>query len=317
MKAYYSTAYGGPEVSQYGDFPDPSARDGQLLVEVRAVSINPVDYKVKRGIAKFMTGSRFPRIFGSDYAGVVKSIGKGVTQFKPDDRVYGATPVIWGKPGALAQLLAVDQKFARAIPEGISFEAAASLPIAALTALNGLRRCGITDGNDVLINGGTGGVGHFAIQIARAKGAHVTATCRQVNAGLARKLGADETIGYSKDDLAKCEKKFDAILDAYGKMDLGDVCRLLKRGGIYATTQIKPFLFFSSLLVQLVYSKKLTSSNMRSRPEDMEEMEKLFIDKKLYPVIEHYFTLDQSSEAFELAEHGKPRGKIIIRILSA
>ncbi len=317
MKAYYSTAYGGPEVSQYGDFPDPSAGDGQLLVEVRAVSINPVDYKVKRGIAKFMSGSRFPRIFGSDYAGVVKSTGKGVTQFKPGDRVYGATPVIWGKPGALAQLLAVDQKFARAIPEGISFEDAASLPIAALTALNGLRRCGITDGNDVLINGGTGGVGHFAIQIARAKGAHVTATCRQVNAGLARKLGADETMGYSKDDLAKCEKKFDAILDAYGKMDLGDACRLLKRGGIYATTQIKPFLFFSSLLVQLVYSKRLTSSNMRSRPEDMEEMEKLFIDKKLYPVIEHYFTLDQSSEAFELAEHGKPRGKIIIRILSA
>ena len=317
MKAYYSTAYGGPEVSQYGDFPDPSAGDGQLLVEVRAVSINPVDYKVKRGIAKFMSGSRFPRIFGSDYAGVVKSTGKGVTLFKPGDRVYGATPVIWGKPGALAQLLAVDQKFARAIPEGISFEDAASLPIAALTALNGLRRCGITDGNDVLINGGTGGVGHFAIQIARAKGAHVTATCRQVNAGLARKLGADETLGYSKDDLAKCEKKFDAILDAYGKMDLGDACRLLKRGGIYATTQIKPFLFLSSLLVQLVYSKRLTSSNMRSRPEDMEEMEKLFIDKKLYPVIEHYFNLDQSSEAFEIAEHGKPRGKIIIRILSA
>lgn len=317
MKAYYSTAYGGPEVSQYGDFPDPSAGDGQLLVEVRAVSINPVDYKVKRGIAKFMSGSRFPRIFGSDYAGVVKSTGKGVTLFKPGDRVYGATPVIWGKPGALAQLLAVDQKFARTIPEGISFEDAASLPIAALTALNGLRRCGITDGNDVLINGGTGGVGHFAIQIARAKGAHVTATCRQVNAELARKLGADSTMGYSKDDLAKCEKKFDAILDAYGKMDLGDACRLLKRGGIYATTQIKPFLFFSSILVQLVYSKKLTSSNMRSRPEDMNEMEKLFIDKKLYPVIEHYFTLDQSAEAFELAEHGKPRGKIIIRILSA
>lgn len=317
MKAYYSTAYGGPEVSQYGDFPDPSAGDGQLLVEVRAVSINPVDYKVKRGIAKFMSGSRFPRIFGSDYAGVVKSTGKGVTLFKPGDRVYGATPVIWGKPGALAQLLAVDQKFARTIPEGISFEDAASLPIAALTALNGLRRCGITDGNEVLINGGTGGVGHFAIQIARAKGAHVTATCRQVNAELARKLGADSTMGYSKDDLAKCEKKFDAILDAYGKMDLGDACRLLKRGGIYATTQIKPFLFFSSILVQLVYSKKLTSSNVRSRPEDMEEMEKLFIDKKLFPVIEHYFTLDQSAEAFELAEHGKPRGKIIIRILSA
>jgi NADPH:quinone reductase-like Zn-dependent oxidoreductase len=314
MKAYYSTAYGGPEVSQYGDFPDPSAGDGQLLVEVKAVSINPVDYKVKRGIAKFMSGSRFPRIFGSDYAGVVKSTGNGVTQFNPGDRVYGATPVIWGKPGALAQLLAVDQKFARAIPEGISFEEAASLPIAALTALNGLRRCRVTEGKTVLINGGTGGVGHFAIQIAKAKGAVVTVTCRQVNAEVARKLGADETMGYSKEELAKSDMKFDAILDAYGKMDLEDACRLLKRGGTYATTQIKPLLFFSSLLIQLVYSKKLTSSNVRSRPEDMEEMEKLFIDKKLYPVIEHYFTLDHSTEAFELAEHGKPRGKVIVRL---
>jgi len=317
MKAYYSTAYGGPEVSQFGDYPDPSAGNGQLLVEVKAVSINPVDYKVKRGIAKFMSNPGFPRIFGSDFAGIVKSTGNGVTQFKPGDRVYGATPVIWGKPGALAQLLAVDQKFARAIPSQLSFEEAASLPIAALTALNGLRRCGVTEGKSVLINGGTGGVGHFAIQISKAKGAIVTATCRQVNAGLAQKLGADETIGYSKEELAGCETKFDAILDAYGKMDLEDVCRLLKHGGIYATTQIKPFLFFSSLLVQLVYSKKLTSSNMRSRPEDMEEMEKLLIDKKLSPVIEHYFNLDQSSEAFELAEHGKPRGKIIIRILFA
>jgi NADPH:quinone reductase-like Zn-dependent oxidoreductase len=314
MKAYFSTAYGGPEFSRFGDFPDPSAGNGQILIEVKAVSINPVDYKVKQGVAKLMSGSKFPRIFGSDFAGVVKATGNGVTKFRHGDRIYGATPVIWGKPGALAQLLVIDQKFARAIPGQISFEEAASLPIAALTALNGIRRCRVTAGKEVLINGGTGGVGHFAIQIARAKGAVITATCSQGNAELAKKLGADHTMGYSREELAKSEKKFDAILDAYGKMDFEDACRLLKRGGIYATTQIKPFLFFSSLLVQLVYGKKLTSSNMRSKPEDMDEMEKLFLDKKLYPVIEHYFTLDQSAEAFELAEHGNPRGKIIIRI---
>jgi len=314
MKAYFSTAYGGPEVSRYGDFPDPSAGDNQILVEVKAVSINPVDYKVKRGVAKLMSGSKFPRIFGSDFAGVVKAVGSGVTQFRQGDRIYGATPVIWGKPGALAQLLAIDQKFARAIPGQISFEEAASLPIAALTALNGLRRCRVTAGKEVLINGGTGGVGHFAIQIARAKGAIVTATCRQVNAELAKKLGANNTMGYSREEFAKTEKKFDAVLDAYGKMDFEDICRLLKRGGIYATTQIKPFLFLSSLFTQLVYGKKLTSSNLRSKPEDMDEMERLFLDKKLYPVIEHTFTLDQAGEAFELAENGKPRGKVIIKI---
>jgi NADPH:quinone reductase-like Zn-dependent oxidoreductase len=314
MKAYYSTAYGGPEVSQYGDLPDPSAGKDQLLIEVKAVSINPVDYKVKRGVARLMSGSKFPRTFGSDFAGVVRETGPGVTKFKPGDRVYGATPVIWGKPGALAQLLAVNQKFARDIPGSISFEEAASLPIAALTALNGLRRCGVTKGKEVLINGGTGGVGHFAIQIAKAKGAIVTATCSRGNAELARKLGADETLGYSREELAKTEKKFDVILDTYGKMEYEDICRLLKRGGVYATTQIKPFLFFSSLLVQLVYGKKLTSSNLRSKPEDMDEMERLFLAKKLVPVIENYFTLERSDEAFKLAEEGKPRGKIIIRI---
>jgi NADPH:quinone reductase-like Zn-dependent oxidoreductase len=314
MKAYFSTAYGGQEVSFYGDFPDPAAGNNQILVEVKAVSINPVDYKVKRGVAKLMSGSKFPRIFGSDFAGVVKAVGNGVTRFSPGDRVYGATPVIWGKPGALAQLLAVDQKYARAIPGYISFEEAASLPIAALTALNGIRRCMVTEGKEVLINGGTGGVGHFAIQIARVKGAIVTATCRQGNAGLAKKLGANYTMGYSREEFARTEKKFDAILDAYGKMDFEDVCRLLKRGGIYATTQIKPFLIFSSLFTQLMYRKKLTSSNLRSKPEDMDEMERLFLDKKLNPIIEHTFTLDQAGEAFELAENGKPRGKIIVRI---
>lgn len=314
MKAYYSTSYGGPEVSAYGDFADPVTGKNQLLIEVKAVSINPVDFKVKRGNLRFMTGSKFPRIFGSDFSGIVKEADREVTEFKPGDRVYGATPVIFKKPGALAQLLAIDKKYLRVIPEGMSFEEAASLPIAALTALNGLRRCGVTSGTSVLINGGTGGVGHFAIQIAKAKGAHITVTCSPANAELAKKLGADETMGYSREDLAKTDKKFDAILDAYGKMNFEDVCKLLNRRGIYASTMVNPMLFFTSFFVTLFYSKKLTSSNLRSKPGDMEEMEKLFLEKKLYPVIENSFTLDKAGDAFELAEHGKPRGKIIVKV---
>jgi NADPH:quinone reductase-like Zn-dependent oxidoreductase len=314
MKAYYSNSYGGAEVSTYGDYPDPVTGSNQLLIEVRAVSINPVDFKIKRGDLKFITGSKFPRIFGSDFSGVVKETGRFATKFKPGDRVYGVKSIVFNKEGALAQLLAVDEKNARIIPEKMTFEEAASLPIAALTALNGLRRCKVTSGMRVFINGGTGGVGHFAVQIAKAKGAHVTATCSVENAELARKLGADETLGYSREELTKTDKKFDAILDAYGKMDLADVCRLLNRNGTYASTMIKPFLFFSSLFVQLFYGKKLTSSNIRSLPEDMYEMEKLFLEKKLYPVIENYFMLDKAADAFEKAEQGKPRGKVIVRI---
>lgn len=314
MKAFYSLSYGGAEASAYGDYPDPVAGIEQLLVEVKAVSINPVDFKAKRGDIKFITGSKFPRIFGSDFAGIVRETGSGVTLFKRGDRVYGVTPVIFKKSGALAQLLAVDQKYARKIPDEMSIDEAAAMPIAALTALNGLRRCGVTTGSQVLINGGTGGVGHFAIQIARAKGAVVTATCSTGNAELAKKLGAAETIGYSRAELAKTDSRFDAILDAYGKMHYKDISRLLKRGGTYATTMIKPLLFVTALYTQLIHGKRLTSSNLRSLPEDMEEMESLFRDKKLYPVIENYFNLDKAGDAFELAEHGKPRGKIIVRI---
>jgi NADPH:quinone reductase-like Zn-dependent oxidoreductase len=314
MKAYYSTAYGGSEVACYGELPDPSAAENQILVEVKAVSINPVDFKVKRGDLKFLSGKKFPKVFGSDFSGIVKETGKEITKFRPGDRVYGVAPVIFGKQGALAGLVVVEHKSLFTIPPEMSFEEAASLPIAALTALNGLRRCGVREGSGVLINGGTGGVGHFAIQIAKARGAIVTVTCSKANAELALKLGADEIMGYSREDLSATDKKFDAILDAYGHMDMSDACRLLNRGGIYASTMIKPFIFIFSFFVNLFYGKKLTSANMRSEPEDVEEIERLFREKRLHPVIENYFTIDKSADAFELAEKGKPRGKIIIRV---
>lgn len=314
MKAYYSTAYGGSEVSAYGDFTDPVCGPGQLLVEIKAVSVNPVDFKVKRGIAKFFTRSKFPRIYGSDFAGIVKEISPEVTRFKPGDRVYGVTPVIWGKQGALAELMPVDEKYARMMPSFMTFEEAASLPIAALTALNGLRRTRVKEGTQVLINGATGGVGHFAVQIAKAKGAVVTATTSARNADLARKLGADYLMGYTKDDFSSSTKKYDAIFDAYGKMEFADIIRLLKRKGIYATTQIKPLMMLSSVAVELLFGVKLTSSNLRSQAVDMDEMEKLFAEKKIIPVIENYFTLDKAGDAFDLAESGKVRGKIVVRI---
>lgn len=316
MKAFYQISFGGSEADKYGDFPDPVAGTDQLLIQVKSVSINPIDFKIRRGDLKMIVGSKFPKIVGSDFAGIVKEVGSNVTGFKSGDRVYGAAQIIFRKPGALSELISISPKCIRTIPEGMSFDEAASLPVAALTALNGLRKCNITKGMHVLINGATGGVGHFAIQIAKAKGAVVTATCSPDNAELAKKLGADEIIGYTQEDLAKTENKFEVILDAYGKMESKDVYRLLKRQGTYASTLFMPTLVFSSIFVRLVYRKKLTSSNMRSKPADYEEIERLFNEKKLKPYIENTFTLDRSSDAFEMAENGKPRGKIIIKILN-
>jgi len=314
MKAHYSIAYGGSEVSVYGDLPDPLPGVNQLLVEVKAASINPVDWKIRNGDAKFITGSKFPRIYGADFAGIVRETGKGVTGFKSGDRVYGSGSVLFNRHGAMAQLRAIDQKNVRAIPEGMSFNEAASLPIAALTALNGLRKCDVRAGSQVLINGGTGGVGHFAVQIARARGAVVTATCSAENTELARSLGADEVMGYSPEELAATDKKFDAIVDAYGKMEFRHVCHLLKRKGTYTSTLFIPPPYLSMIFVRLVFGKKLKSANMRRHPEDWKELEGLFAEGKLKPLLENIFPLERAADAFELAEKGKPRGKIVVTV---
>lgn len=338
MKAYYSTAYGGSDSSVFGDLPDPAAGAGQLLIEVKAVSINPVDWKIKQGDARFVTGFRFPRIFGSDFAGVVRSTGEGVTAFRPGDRVYGSRSTLLNRHGALAELRAVGQEYVRPIPEEMTFDEAASLPVAALTALNGLRKCGLgkdagmpassgkarldnpgkagpaSGGMEILINGGTGGVGHFAVQIARAKGASVTATCSKSNSDLARSFGADKVMGYGREEMAACTTKFDAIMDAYGKMAPGLVRHLLKRGGTYVSTLYIPPPYLSILLTRLFHGKKLASANMRRQPEDWQELENLFAAGKLKPFIENTFPLDMSADAFDLAVHGKPRGKIIVTV---
>jgi len=312
MKAYYKSSFKKSAKGIYGELPDPVPNQKQMLIEVKAVSINPVDYKLNNADTRFLPGAKLPKIVGSDFAGIVRKPAEGDDKFKAGDRVYGAVPIFLGKPGALAELLVTESKNARLIPSDISFEQAASLPVAALTALNGLRRCGIKSGTNLLINGATGGVGHFAIQIAKAKGAIVTASCSEANRELAIQLGADEVTGYRREDMAAYSDLYDAIFDAWGQMKLKDIFRLLKKGGSYASPLI---LFAPACLtntVQFFTRKKITSSNMRKRPEDYEEIERLFREKKLKPVIEKIFPPEKASEAFLFAEKGKPRGKVII-----
>ena len=315
MKAYYSTRYGGTEYSFYGDLPDTVIKPGELLIEVKAVSINPVDYKIMSGIVRFISGSKFPKIFGTDFSGIIKELPSETTEFKAGDRVYGSTSIITGRQGSLAELLTVKPEKIRRLPPGMSFEEAASLPVAALTALNGLRKCRVKAGSRVFINGATGGVGHFAVQIAKAKGAFVTAACSSSNAELAKQLGADEVKDHGKDYILKAGDGYDAILDAYGKMDYADICRLLKKGGVYTSTLFfNPLTFITAFFVQIIFGKTLTSANMRSRPEDYDELELMFRDKKLIPLIENIFPLSKCGDAFYHAEFGKPRGKVIVKI---
>jgi len=314
MKAFYQLSYKKPDSSVLGNLPDPLAAEGLLLITVKAVSINPVDYKIKNGDLRFLVPSKFPKIVGTDFAGIVREVGSGVKNFKPGDRVYGAVNLFFGKQGALAELLSTDEKSTRHIPDGMSFEVAASLPVAALTALNGLRRCRIKEGDRIFINGATGGVGHFALQIAKSKGAIVTASCSDSNSTLAKELGAENTVSYVTPLISPAEGRFDAILDAYGKMSYSDITRLLKRGGTYASPLFMPPSQIPALFIKVFTGRNLTSSNMRKLPEDYEEIERLFSEKKLKPLIENIYTLDKAAEAFEKAEKGKPRGKVIVTI---
>lgn len=299
---------------QFGDLPEPVLKENGVLIQVKAVSVNPVDWKIRQGVLKLIQGSGFPRIIGSDFAGIVKELAPGVDTFKPGDRVYGAKSAFSPRPGVLAEIAQIHQKDLRLMPDWLSFEEAASLPVAGLTALNGLRRCKVREGTNLLINGATGGVGHFAVQAAKATGARVTATCSGENAGLAQQLGADEVYGYSGDHLIGDGIRFDAILDAWGMMPDREIHRLLKPEGTYASPLFMPWTIFRALRVRLQYGRKMTSSNMRKRSEDYLEIESLMENRKLKPVIENIYPLEQAAAAFDKAEFGRPRGKVLIRI---
>ena len=314
MKASYLVSYGETESLQYGELPEPVLQKDCVLVEVKAVSVNPVDWKTRQGALKLLLGSKFPMIIGSDFAGIIKELPPGVVSYKTGDRVYGVIPAFAKTPGALAEIALVRQKDLRIMPEWLSFEEAASLPVAALTATNGLRRCGVQEGTRLLINGATGGVGHFAVQAAKAKGAHVTATCSAANIVLAKELGADETYTYSGENTLDPGLKFDAILDAWGKMERKIIPRLLRPGGVYASPLLIPWTVFQAAWARIRYGRKLTSSNLRKRVEDFDELETLIRQKELKPVIENVFLLENASKAFDRAEFGKPRGKVIIKL---
>jgi NADPH:quinone reductase-like Zn-dependent oxidoreductase len=314
MKAVFYNSYGGPELLQVGSLPEPVPGPDQLLIQVKSVSINPVDNKILKGNLKILTGSKFPQIPCSDFAGIVKETGSNIKDFTACDKVYGFVPTILKKPGSLAEFVLAIPSQVRKLPEGMAFEEAATLPVASLTALNCLRKGGNLQGKSVLVNGATGGVGHFAVQIAHTAGAKVTAICSTPNIELARKFGADQVIDYTKTDLSVWKTQYDVIVDAFGHMKQADARRMLTKSGIYTSTMFGPAAPFITLYNRLIHGKVLTSGNMRAETEDFEKIEALFKQGKLNPYVEKTFQIDQAQEAFRFFEKGKHRGKIVIRI---
>jgi len=325
MKAAIYCDYGSPDVVRIESVERPQPADNQVLVKVRAVSINPLDWHFVRGapyVMRLGVGLRRPKAirFGVDFAGVVAAVGKSVTRFQAGDEVFG------GRDGAFAEYIAVREEGSLAKkPSNLTFEQAASIPIAAITALQGLRdKAKLEQGQKVLINGASGGVGTFAVQIAKALGAEVTGVCSARNLELVRSLGADRVIDYTKDDFARGEERYDAILDNVGNRSLSECRGVLKAGGIYVLVGgggVGDQGFLGPLLspVKMFVSSPFVKQRMgmfiaQLNAPDLEILAGMMETGTVAPVLDRTYPFTEIRAALAYLEEGHARGKVVITV---
>jgi NADPH:quinone reductase-like Zn-dependent oxidoreductase len=325
MKAIVYCDYGSPDVLKLEDVEKPVPNDDQVLVKVRAASVNPYDWHFIRGtpyIMRLGVGLRKPRAtqLGVDYAGTVEAVGKNVTQFKPGDDVFG------GRTGAFAEYVCVRADRGIALkPPNLTFEQAGCVQIAGLTALQALRDKGkVQPGQKVLINGASGGVGTFAVQIAKAFGAHVTGVCSTRNLDMVRSLGADEVIDYTKEDFAKGGQRYDVMLDNVPNHSLSECRRILNPNGKYVmigaggpndNRWIGPFGGVINMLVLSPFvSQEMGMFMADLNQKDLTTLADLMQSGKVTPVIDRRYKLSEVPAAIAYLEQGHARGKVIITL---
>ncbi len=324
MKAIVIEKYGSPDVLQFKEVERPTPKDNQVLVKVQAASANPLDWHLMRGepfIARLMgTGLLKPRSskVGADVAGRVEAVGKDVTQFKPGDEVFGTCN------GSFAEYACAREDRLALKPANVSFEEAAAIPVAATTALQGLRNKGqIQPGQKVLVNGASGGVGTFAVQIAKSYGTEVTGVCSTRNLDLVRKIGADHVVDYTQEDFTKNEQqRYDLIFDAVGNRSVSDYKRALKPGGTCAVAGFSSMsrMFEHSALGPLrskTGNKKVGGMGMaKINQNDLVFLKQLVETQKVRPVIDRHFPLSETADAIRYLEAGHAQGKVVITVES-
>ena len=323
MRAVVYCDYGTADVLKLQAVEKPVPGDGEVLVRVRAVSVNPLDWHFMRGTPYLMrldAGLRKPRTarLGVDFSGVVEAVGQGVTNLAPGDEVFG------GKSGAFAEYVCVaaDRSIVRK-PANLTFEQAAAVPIAGLTALQALRdKARLRAGNSVLINGASGGVGTFAVQIAKEMGAEVTGVCSGRNVEMVRSLGADRVIEYTKEDFARDTARYDILLDNVGNRTLSDCRHVLNPDGRYVLIGgggpsdhpwIGPFgrILHQALLSKFV-SQQLGFFISSMKKEDLAALSELTAAGKVTPVIDRRYPFGEIAEAIRYLETGRARGKVVV-----
>lgn len=332
MLAVISESYGGPEVLQIEDVPVPRVGPNGVLVRIHATSVNPVDWKLRSGHLRHVLTLRFPVIWGADLSGVVTEVGSAVTLFKPGDEVYGFKHGIVGKTfrGTYAEYAVVPENALARKPSNLSHEEAASVPVGALTAWQALVKHGrLKPGDRVLIHAGAGGVGVFAIQIAKSFGAYVAATASARNQDLMRELGADLPINYEKEKIEDKLSGYNIVLDGVGRSVWRSSFKILKPGGRLLSLVVpvpeKPmgkFGFLASVagavltetLRGLVSGKHLRLVRVKPRGGDLEKITALIEAGKVRPVIQQVYPLEQIAEAHRISEEGHVRGKLVVKI---
>ena len=320
MKAIVRTQYGSPDVLQFAEISTPTPADNEVLIKLCAASVNPLDLFAVKGAPwnRVIPGLRTPKhqVIGCDIAGRVHAVGRTVRQFQPGDEVFGVTG--FGGNGFAEYVCAPEAKLA-AKPPNVSFEEAAAIPIAATTALQGLRDKGrIQPGHKVLIEGASGGVGTFAVQIAKALGAEVTAVCSTRNVDIARSIGADHVIDYTQVDFARSGERYDLILAANAHHSIFDYRHALNQRGIYvaaggALLRILQGLLLGPLL-SLIGWKKMTFFIANMNQKDLAFLKHLLEAGKVVPVIDRRYPLCDAAAALRYLAEGHAQGKVVLTV---
>jgi NADPH:quinone reductase-like Zn-dependent oxidoreductase len=324
MKAIICPRYGSPDVLQHREVVKPVPQEDEVLIQIHAASLNSRDLRMLRAnpfFMRLMPGGLFRpknQILGADVAGRVEAIGCNIKQFKPGDEVFGYLPSATGR-GTLAEFVCARENLITLKPANLTFEQAAAVPEAAMTALQGLRGNGnIQPGQKVLINGASGGVGTFAVQIAKAFGAEVTAVCSLRNLEMVRSLGADYVIDYTREDFTQNGQQYDLILAVNGYHPISDYLHSLKPEGIYVVV--------GGLMLQLIQAasnrkrisktlgQKITIVSLVQSPKDLIFIKKLLESGKITPVIDDCYPLSKTPEAFWYFEKVHPKGKVVITV---
>jgi NADPH:quinone reductase-like Zn-dependent oxidoreductase len=322
VKAIVYTQYGSPDVLQFKNITTPMPGEHEVLVKIYAASVNAGDWHLLRGepfAVRFVTGLFTPKnpLLGADIAGRVEAVGSGVTQFQPGDAVFGDVSSCGF--GGFAEYVSIPQNFLAHKPTNLTFEEAAAVPAAAMTALQALRDKGqLQPGQKILINGASGGVGTFAVQIAKAFGAEVTAVCSTAKVDLVRSLGADHVIDYTKEDFTSNGQQYDLILAVNGNRSIFEYRRALTPKGVYVMVGGDGKQLFQAMLLgpllSLTGSKKTGNLLMLPTQNDLLVLKDLIEAGKITPVIDRRYSLREVPDAIRYLETNRAKGKVVISV---